>query len=82
MEQSTPREVCLRPEYAEIYPGLPPGQWVPASRWAGTIVARVRVARLLGALQRSFDSRHFEFRGGPTPRPPGERHLRTRVEDR
>jgi hypothetical protein len=82
MNPASEREVCLRPEYAAVYPGLRPGEWVPASKWAAAIVARAQEARLLGTYQRTFDSRHFQFRGGQVQRPPGDRHLRSRVEDR
>jgi hypothetical protein len=75
------REVCLRPEYARVYPELPPGEWIPSLEWAAEIVARAQRARLQGKFQRTFDSLHFEFRGGPAPRAPAERHLRTRAED-
>jgi hypothetical protein len=32
MNPASEREVCLRPEYAAVYPGLRPGEWVPASK--------------------------------------------------
>ena len=82
MTESNQREVFLRPEYAEVYPTLPPGQWLPSADWAAAIVTRAQEARLQGRYQRTFDSRHFEFRGGLGPRPPEARHLRTRAQDR
>ncbi len=82
MESWPAREVRLRPEFAEIYPGLPAGQWVPASSWAEVIVARAQEARLLSIHRRTFDPGHFDFRGGAPARDATERHLRTRREDR
>lgn len=77
-----PREVRLRPEFAEIYPALPPGEWVAAAAWAAAIVDRAREARLLSIHRRTFDPDHFDFRGGAPPRDAASRHLRTRAEDR
>jgi hypothetical protein len=44
------------------------------------IIRRTEEARIL-SVDRTFDSRHFDFRGGLYPRRVGQRHLRTRVED-
>jgi hypothetical protein len=82
MTETSQREVYLRPEYAQIYPTLPPGQWLRSADWAAAIVTRAQEARLQGRYQRTFDTRHFKFRGGPGPRPPESSHLRTRAEDR
>jgi hypothetical protein len=81
MTQSAEREIRLRPEYTRVYPSLVPGEWVPTSQWAAAIVTRAQEARVQGRHQRTFDPRHFEFRGGPPPRSPGAEHLRTRAED-
>lgn len=73
------RECRLRPEYGDLYDGIPSGVWSPAPEIAERLVARARQARLLNIRQRTFDARHFEFRGGPIEaRPPG---IRTRAED-
>jgi hypothetical protein len=82
MEHARPREVRLLPEYAHLYPGLPAGEWVPANSWAAELVSRARAARARGSSQRTFDSRHFEFRGGPEPQSHRDQHLRARAEDR
>ena len=82
MEAQSPRELRLLPEFAEIYPELPASEWLPAARWAEALVARAQDARRLSIHRRTFDPTHFEFRGGPPPRGPGKRHLRTRAEDR
>ncbi|MBA2459123.1 MAG: hypothetical protein H0V43_09260 [Gemmatimonadales bacterium] len=79
---ASPREVRLRAEHAALYPELPVGEWLPAAQWANAIVVRAQEARQLSIHRRTFDPHHFEFRGGPPPRPVGDRHLRTRAEDR
>jgi hypothetical protein len=76
-----PREVRLRPEHASLYANVPPG-WLPAAQLAEAIVARAQEARSLGIHRRTFDPRHFEFRGGAGPRRPEERDVRTRAGDR
>lgn len=76
------REVRLKPEFAGLYESMPAGDWLLASVWAEILVTRAQRARHLSIHQRTFDPRHFEFRGGPEPRTPGERPRRTRVEDR
>jgi hypothetical protein len=81
MEEAGPREVRLRVEFANRYPGIPAGTWLASSRWAEAIVVRAREARHRGEHIRTFDPRHFEFRGGAGPRVAGEQHLRTRAED-
>jgi hypothetical protein len=80
-EHSGPREIRLRPEFAGIYPGLIPGKWLPAAEWAATIVARAQDARALNLYRRTYDSRHFDFRGGPAARAIGQRRFRARAED-
>jgi hypothetical protein len=77
-----PREVSLRPEFAGLYENMPAGRWLPASVWAEVLVTRARRARQLSIHQRTFDPRHFEFRGGVEPRRPSQRQPRTRAEDR
>lgn len=74
---SEPREARLRPEFAPLYPGVPPDRWMPArelNQLAGA--ARLgwtgRPEELRG---RMLDPRHFEFRGGSL-RPPS-RQART-----
>ena len=82
MPESPQREVRLRREYAGLYPGLEAGTWVPSTQWAAAIVSMAHEARHDNLYRRTFDPRHFEFRGGSGPRGPEERHLRTRAEDR
>ena len=77
-----PREIRLRTGYAELYPDLPADRWLPISRWLEGVVGRAKRVRARGESIRTFDSRHFEFRGGGPPRGLGEQHLHTRAEDR
>ena len=62
------REARLRPEFAQLYPGLEPGVWLPASEVAVGVVARViqLETRDLELENRVLDDRHFEFRGRTT----------------
>lgn len=76
------REVRLRPEFAGLYEDMPAGSWLAASVWAEVLVARARTARQLGFHRRTFDPRHFDFRGGEGPRRTDEDQGRTRLEDR
>jgi hypothetical protein len=59
------REACLRPEFAELYPGLRAGEWIPAA----VIADRVLADSLLHGTDTAIRGRvlresHFVFRGG------------------
>jgi hypothetical protein len=59
------REARLHPEFAQLYPAIPPGEWLCAA----ILADRVLVGRLLrGAssaiMGRVLPEEHFEFRGG------------------
>lgn len=59
------REARLRPEYAELYPELVPGQWEPAARIAEVVLARYLLQQMTdGQPDRALNETHFEFRGG------------------
>jgi hypothetical protein len=60
------REARLRPEFAQLYPGLTPGRWEPASRIAEAVLANVLLHEMGDAPlpSRLLDEAHFEFRGG------------------
>ena len=65
------REARLRAEFAEEYPGMTPGVWMPVRELARLLVERVYARRREGRPARTFDPTHFEFRGGDTgPRRP------------
>ncbi|HUR93712.1 MAG TPA: hypothetical protein VMY76_03955 [Gemmatimonadales bacterium] len=74
-----PREVRLKPEFAELYAEIPPDRWLLASEVAALVVLRASTARRLSIHVRTLDPAHFEFRGG-APREPAAR-ARTRVTD-
>jgi hypothetical protein len=59
------REARLRSEFADLYPGLTPGRWEPASRIAEAVLANVLLHRMGEAPMpdRLLDEAHFEFRG-------------------
>ena len=59
------REARLRPEYAELYPTLTPGQWEPAARVAEAVLARLLLLEISEApvQDRVLQEEHFDFRG-------------------
>jgi hypothetical protein len=68
------REARLKAEFAEEYPGMTPGVWMPVRELARLLVDRVYARRKEGRPSRTFDPTHFEFRGGDTaPRRPATR---------
>jgi len=62
------REARLKPEFAEIYPGLEAGIWYPAGRIAEYFLSRPDEipSATTELTNRVLDERHFEFRGGPS----------------
>ena len=76
------REARLKAEFAEEYPGMAPGVWMPVRELARLLVERVYARRREGRPARTFDPTHFEFRGGDTgPRRPATR-TRSTDQDR
>jgi hypothetical protein len=73
------RQIRLKPQYADLYRGILPGEWVPAWAMAERLLALAKQAGV-PPHERVCDPRHFEFRGG-TPRPSELRDLRTRRSD-
>jgi hypothetical protein len=63
-EPASVREARLRPEYAEEYPAMTPGVWMPVRELARLLIDRVYTRRREGRPARTFDPTHFEFRGG------------------
>ena len=68
------REARLRPEFAQLYPGLTPGRWEPASRIAEAVLANVLLYEMGEApmSERLLGEAHFEFRGGAEDRRPSK----------
>ena len=65
------REARLKEEFAEEYPGMTPGVWLPVRELARLLVERVYARRREGRPGRTFDPTHFDFRGGDAaPRQP------------
>jgi hypothetical protein len=59
------REARLRLEYAELYPGLRPGEWEAAAVLADRLLADSLLRGAGTALRgRVLQEAHFEFRGG------------------
>jgi hypothetical protein len=81
MNDLPPREARLRSEYAAEYPAIEAGIWMSAGELATKLVERTHGRRRLSLYTRTFDPRHFEFRGG---KPAGTRSAtaRTRESDR
>lgn len=73
------RQARLKLQFASLYPGIMPGEWMPAWLLAEKLVALAEARG--GASERVCDPAHIEFRGGG-PRPPELRGLRTRAADR
>src|SRR3954467_3112995 len=73
------REARLRPDAAHLYPDLPTGRWLEASRLA-QLAATDTVEQSPHSEGRALNDRHFEFRHGdngsarrgPPPRPAGD----------
>jgi hypothetical protein len=64
MNESQPREAQLRPQFAHEYPGIEAGIWLSAAELAIKLVEHTHARRRLSLHTRTFDPRHFDFRGG------------------
>ena len=77
--QGNIREARLRPEYADLYPALEPGVWLPAT----TVGQKLLLWHLAKAMtprgERLLVDEHFEFRGGSPL--DGRNGARTRAGD-
>jgi hypothetical protein len=68
MNESQPRDAQLRPQFAHEYPAIQAGVWLSAAELALKLVEHTHgVVGLVST--RTFDPRHFEFRGGESERP-------------
>ncbi len=75
------REARLRAEWASLYPGLPSGEWMAASRLVPLVLRhRLQDERSWEFTRRILVDEHFEFRGG-RPRDGSWTGVLTRVED-
>jgi len=61
------REARLRPEFAELYPGIEPGVWHTAATLAGHLLARLMREDAAPLPARVLEATHFEFRGESPP---------------
>ena len=73
------RQARLKLQFADQYPGIPAGEWVPAWLLAEQLLALAE-RRGVPPGERVCEPTHCEFRGGG-PRPPAFRGLRTRLAD-
>ena len=60
------RKTCLKPEYASLYPEVPPNIWLGAAGVAAHVAARFRRSSGFNDWlpKRVLPDEHFEFRGG------------------
>lgn len=78
------REARLKPEFADLYPTLTPGQWEPAARVAEVVLARLLLMEISETPleDRVLREEHFEFRGESldgAPRAPGSARTADRI---
>ena len=59
------RQALLRPEFAQLYPGIPVNEWLPAAVLTDQVLAlRLRAREWVPVTRdRVLDERHFDFRG-------------------
>ena len=76
------RKVLLKPEYAALYPGVPPGVWLRAAAGAAQVALRLQhgCGRCPPAVGRVLPDEHFTFSGGRRRRRPWAGGL-TRLSD-
>ena len=75
------REARLRREWAELYPGLDPGLWSPATQLVPVVLRHRLQSRVTwDTSRRILIDAHFEFRGG-RPRDASWSGILSRVDD-
>jgi len=77
MSHDEPREARLRAEFADQYPGIPAGVWLPAGELTARWLTAMGRNRSKG---RRLPIEHFELRGGRAEAPARGR-ARTRGSD-
>jgi hypothetical protein len=58
------REARLRPEFADLYPGVEPGVWLPATTVGQQLLLWHLATAVMPQGERLMADEHFEFRGG------------------
>jgi hypothetical protein len=61
---NTRREARLKPEFADLYPGLRPDVWYSAAWLSARQLARTRCDGAASEIDAILSNQHFEFRGG------------------
>jgi hypothetical protein len=77
--QSGERQMRVKPQYADLYRGIPPNEWWPAWLMAEKLLVLAE-AQGVPPQERICNPSHFEFRGGQS-RGPRLQDLRTRRSD-
>ena len=62
------RQALLKSGFSHLYPGIPAGEWHPASVMVKLVLSNRRGAPRSSAADRdrALDERHFQFRGLPS----------------
>lgn len=77
------RQALLKSGFGHLYPGIPPGEWQPASVMVNLVLMSRSGSRnqVTVDLDRVLDERHFQFRGLPSAGTRDDQR-RSRLEDR
>ena len=76
------RQALLKSSSAHLYPGIPPGEWQPATVMVELVLAlKSANGRAPSARDRVLDGDHFEFRGRLSAGGQDDQR-RTRLEER
>jgi hypothetical protein len=77
------RQALLKSGFGHLYPGIPPGEWQPASVMVKLVLLSRSGSRNPAGLDRDrvLDERHFQFRGLPSAGTQDDQR-RSRLEDR
>jgi hypothetical protein len=77
------RQALLKSNSAHLYPGIPPGEWQPATVMADLVLAlgNPKTGGPAQARDRVLNGEHFEFRGRPSAGAQDDQR-RSRLEER
>lgn len=78
--QSTIREARLKPEFADLYPGVQSGVWLPATVMGQQLLLWHLTQAAMPRGERLMSEEHFDFRGGQR-RVGSWINMRTRLAD-